>query len=173
MAEPKEPDTRRLQAFAARLAELAPDAWHRINSRCALLDPFSIETFVGRLALYSRSVPDADPYRLPGLRPFLATMSSALGLLTEVAARLGPSDPEAFDRAAQRHPKKTAADFMRLETVAQRQQRDHPGTASALRAVAHGLLWQQKASETGFAAIYQPFEPEIPLASLEPVEPAA
>ena len=168
MTEFTMPDNTRVQAFAARLLELTPDAWERINTRCALLDAFSVEAFVGRLALYARSAPDADPYRLPGLRPFLTTMSSALGFLNEIVARLGPVDPEGFDRAALRHPNKTCAEFMRIESVALRQQRDHPGTASALRAVGHGLLWQQQAGDAGFAAIYQPFEPEIPLASLEP-----
>jgi hypothetical protein len=170
-----------LIAFAGRAAALAPDAWDRIAERCSRLDPSTVEAFLGRIELLARSItPEPDPYApLPLIRSWFAAMGGAYGVIQELA-RLTPPNPEEWERTTRASgpgpahlPEPGARAFMQIEALAQRQLSKHPGTATALRAVSLALLAYPKSRPASFDAIYKPFEPEIPFASLSPGEHAA
>lgn len=171
-----------LVAFAAKAAALPPEAWDRIGARCALLDSPTVAALLARVELFARSItPDSDPYSRPLVRSTMAMLGGMFGMLHEVSARLAPPDPQAFDRAMQqRHDQESAGRHvpgldaaLRIESLAQHVQADHPGTAAALRAVSLALMARRTSPPAVFDAIYRPFEPEIPFASLSPGEHAA
>jgi hypothetical protein len=164
----------RLRNFAQRLAALDEAAWSRIRARCALLDRDLIG-LLGRAELFARSVlPDSDPYSLPLYRPTTAALGAAFGLLGEIGLLLGGPDPDGFQRTAVRllqdhadSPREVnQAAFLTVLAAAARNRRDHAGTAAALQAIAFSLLSGARAP-ADVAAVYGPFEAEIPFASLD------
>lgn len=72
--------------FAARVAELTPEARERIYTRCARLDGRNLDGFLHRIELFARSMPDSDPYQEPMMRPALAMLGRAFGVLHEAVA---------------------------------------------------------------------------------------
>jgi hypothetical protein len=160
-------------AFASRVAGLQPEAWDRIGARCAILDGASIVGVLGRAELLGRALtPDTDPYSQPFLKPVIATLGTLGGLFAEVALLFGAPEPGNFERAADRqhaHPdpgQPQLEPFLRLVAAADRQRPRHPGTASALYAVAIALLARRMVSQAELRKLYAPFEPEISFASL-------
>jgi hypothetical protein len=165
-----------LMVFADKAAALPPEAWNRIGERCALLDPSTVTAFLGRVELIARSVtPDPDPYAQPLVQSTMAVMGNIWGMMLEVSARLAPLGPEYFERARPRGDQGSTVGrvagmdaFLRIQGLAQRQQAVHPGTAAALRAVSLALMVRRTPAHATFEAVYRPFEPEIPYASLSP-----
>ena len=161
-------------AFAARVAELPPEAWDRIHTRCARLDGRTRDGVLNRIELYARSMPDSDPYQEPMMRPAMAMLGRVFGFAHELLQLSSRPRTQIFERMREmplpanlKNPQDHRA-IIDVELVAERYRTEHPGTASALRAVANGLSWQRKSLGPSFAALYQPFEPEIPLESLKP-----
>ena len=173
-----------LAAFAARAGLLDAAAWERIAARCAVLDLPTVSGLFGRAGLFAHSfTPAADPYSRPFLQPAMGVFGTVLGLLLELSVEFAPPEPERFERWAARIRERASAagpdpklePFLAILGLAERQQGRHPGTAAALRAVAIALIARPMAPEDRLAAVYKPFEPEIPYASLaaEPGEHAA
>ena len=174
MPEPHKREPTLTPAFTSRVAELTPDAWERIHERCAALDSRTLEGVLNRLELFARAMPDSDPYKDPLTRPVMAMIGRFLGFGFMVSDLLWRLDPKGLqrtmDRAANQpaDPRMPGFDhFMRLEMIVKRHDRNHPGTAAALRAVGFGLAWHRTIGPA-FTALYQPFEPEIPFDSLKP-----
>jgi hypothetical protein len=164
-----------LGTFAIEAARLDSEAWERIASRCALLDLPTLSGLFGRAGLFAHSVvPAANPYTAPFVQPAMALLGMALGMLTELSVQIAPPRPEVFEDAAERECKEGPAAgrdpqlvaFLTVQGLAQRQQRRHPGTASALRAISFALMARSIAGQARLAELYSPFEPEIPFASL-------
>lgn len=174
----RDPDFSRLVAFATRLETLDESAWDRVAARCALLDGRSVDGFLSRMELFSRSLmPDANPYTQPGARPAMAAMGTVFGMLGEIAMVLGGPSPERYEREAARLRQQGTEDqratgmaaHLTILGHAARQRPRHPGTAAALQAIAMALL-VRPLTDRSVQGVYGPFEPEISYASLLPPE---
>ena len=155
-----------LITFAQRVGDLPPEAWERIAARCGVLDHRSVEAFLGRAELVGRVFTfDADPYRHPFVLSALGAWGTLWGLAMEVLHLvhtphndLPPGGPV---------PKPQSEALSRLAAVAHAQRPHHPGAAAACYAVGLALL-RSKVAAASIAALYGPFEPEIPFSSLRP-----
>ena len=164
-------DVARVQAFARQAAALTPEAWDRIGVRCGALDAHTFEAVLGRLELAARAnTPPANPYQKPLVGSVMGFMGVVWSTLEEVVARLPFDDLERATKS-DRDPGLSAV--LEIAQLARREQRRHPGAAAALRIVGRALSIYSKSVPDRFDAIYAPFEPEIPLASLTATEAPA
>ena len=175
---PTEPDYSRLLPWATKVEGLDDQAWERIAGRCAKLDQESVSGVLGRAELVARSaVPTTSPYAEPGLQPVLTAWFTGLGLVRELVALLTEGSPEHFERRAaqlrdRREPSSRdlgEAAFLSLQARAARLRVRHAGLAAALQAVGLAVLAGRRPDDN-LKAVYAPFEPEIPFASLWPSE---
>ena len=158
----------RLDAFASRVAALDAGAWERIALRCGALNESSLGALFGRAGLLAESAtPDVDPYQQLWLKPAMAALGAAVGLLLELTKTLPPDPPRrpSDSRGGSQQPPGYAA-FLEIERAARRQLPKHPGIAAALHAAFMALVVGPMMSPQRLAAIYAPFEPEIPFESL-------
>ena len=154
-----------LATFAQRVADLTPEAWERIATRCDKLDHRSVEGFLGRAELVGRVFTlDADPYRHPFVLSALGAWGTLWGVLGEALHLLNVRAPTV--PAGGPVPKLKAEALSRLAATTDTQRLHHPGAAAACSVVGLALLRPHAAKN--IAVLYSPFEPEIPFASLGP-----
>ena len=163
-----------LTSFARKVAELPPDAWDRVAARCGSLDQRTVDGFLGRAELVGRSfVPDTDTYQHPFVHSAVGAWGTLCGLALETTHALSPSGSVRFEHAAGSWlppgaplSKPLSDALSRLAAVANAQRPSHPGIAAALFAVGLVFIARRTIAPTSIAAIYRPFESEIPYASL-------
>jgi hypothetical protein len=169
-----EPDFSRLVLLATRLERLDAEAWARIAARCAALDGQSLDGILGRAELLARSiVPVTSPYSQPGVQPALSAWFTGMGIASELAALIDDATPERYERRAAQLREKAGATkkdlgeaaFLVIRALAARNRRRHPGLAAAIRAIAYAVLAGRE-PDANLEAVYAPFEPELPFASL-------
>jgi hypothetical protein len=164
-----------LTTFAQKVAELSPDAWERVAAGCAALDQRTANAFLGRSELVGLSfVAGTDPYEGPFLRSAVGVWGTLWGLALEATHGLSPSGAARLEAAAPWLPpgaplSKPLSDALsRLAAVACAQRPSHPGVAAALFAIGLAFIARRALTQASIAAIYKPFEREIPYASLMP-----
>jgi hypothetical protein len=171
-------------AYAARVAQLPPAAWDRLQLRCAALNGPAFRSLVNRAHLA------AKPYKLwlprttkpSGSLRAIAGVSrvvqTSMAFAFEVAAEFEASDPHASASAKPRagstgRPRTDAyidATFS-IESALEQLQRTDPGVATAVRAAGQAVLRHDWLTQSDFEAVYAFVEPEIPFADLEPPPP--
>lgn len=165
MSEATREGYRRVAAFAARLKELSPDGWAQLTARCAHLEGSSFTALVARARV------SGEPYVIgtSSAGPTDLAFNVALELVGEfqslpgrerdiVALRAGvsrSSQPPDVRDAMHAH--------VALEEALLAVEPEHPGVATALRAVAKALMFHKFLAPERFAAIYSIVEPQVPL----------
>jgi len=172
------PDFSGVIKFSEGLDTLDDAAWERVATRCGELEDRSIDGFLGRVELFARSVtPETNPYTQPGARPAMAAMGTVFGILGEIAVLLGGTSRDRYETEAARLRQRGTEDpqaagtaaFLAILGHAARQRARHPGAAAAVQAVAMALLVSPHV-DVNLHHVYSPFEPELPLASIQSSE---
>ena len=159
---------RRVAAFAARLKALPPDGWAQLTARCAHLEGSSFTALVARARV------SGEPYVIgtSSAGPTDLAFNLALELVGEFQSLRGRGQEVAalragVSRSSQPPDVKAAMNaHVALEEALLAVEPDHPGMATALRAVANALLLHKFLAPERFAAIYSIVEPQVPLSAV-------
>jgi hypothetical protein len=170
MNESMDEGYRRVAAFAVRLREFSADDWAQLTVRCAHLDGSSF------IALVARARLSGEPYVL-GKSGHDAT-DLAFNLALELVGEFQSIRDRGLQIAGMRagvtrsahSPELKAAmnAHLALEEAILPLEPDHPGVATALRAVARALVLHKFLTPERFASIYSFVEPQIPLSAIIP-----
>jgi hypothetical protein len=166
--------------FAHRIACLTPEAWDRLNARCAALNGPDFRALLARTALsaapHKLSIPgvlrDHASYRmLRGVgQAAIASMLFAGAVIGEFEA---PHHSSPLRRPRSSGNPVSDVAFL-IENVLAPRERAEPGVATAVRAAGHAVRRHDWLSSQDFETVYRYLEPDIPFAELQPpanVEP--
>ena len=180
-----EREVNRYKAFAEKVAALTPDAWSRIQGRCADLTGDSFAALLRRARLAARAY-DVSVSMTPRKQQSptarvaigaIAGISRAVQTGIAVAFELGAEfESQDASRETPRRPSgRTTTDTyvdaaFQIEAIVQEKALD-PGVAAAIRSAAQAVLRHDWIATDAFDDVYQYVENEIPFDSLEPPQP--
>ena len=170
MSESIDEGYRRVAAFAARLRELSAEDWAQLTARCAHLDGSSFTALVARARL------SGEPYVIGKSNPGATDLAFNLALeLVGEFQNLRDRGREiarmraGVARSARKPELKAAMNaHLALEEAVLPLEPEHPGVATALRAVGNALVLHKFLAPERFASIYSFVEPQIPLSAVMP-----
>jgi hypothetical protein len=168
-----------LVAFAERVDRLTPDAWQRLEARCAALNGPSFGALMARVRLAARPhelLTPITPHRSLPIAMIAGTqraVTTAIFSAFELWIEFDPHSTEPPHWVGRQrttgNPRTDACvnAYMLIESKITPLQHSQPGTVAVVRAAAQAVLRHDWLTPTDFAAVYGFVEPDIPFAELE------
>lgn len=151
-----------LPAFARHLAALDDDAWRRIAARVPHLGGDSAQALLARGDTIAQGLPSAVP------TPFRQLLGAAYAIQSEfpVASSGIPTPVQIAASRLTPAQQASALTSAALATLLDVQRSAFPGVVACIEALVPSLIAPQSCSPEQREALYAPFEPDIPFASL-------